>query len=79
MSDIREIICTAVDTIVSKKLEGLEYDITKLCTIVDDSSRSKGLYVVSDGTARFEAYSTDTTFREGNSVLVVIPNGDYNM
>ena len=79
MDDIREIICTAVDTIVSKKLEGLEYDITKLCTIVDDSSRSKGLYVVSDGTARFEAYSTDTTFREGNSVLVVIPNGDYNM
>lgn len=79
MDDIREIICTAVDTIVSKKLEGLEYDITKLCTIVDDSSRSKGLYVVSDGTARFEAYSTDTTFREGNSVLVIIPNGDYNM
>lgn len=79
MNDIREIICTAVDTIVSKKLEGLEYDITKLCTIVDDSSRSKGLYVVSDGTARFEAYSTDTSFREGNSVLVIIPNGDYNM
>ena len=79
MNDIREIICTAVDTIVSKKLEGLEYDITKLCTVIDDTSRSKGKYIVSDGTARFEAYSTDTTFREGNSVLVIIPNGDYNM
>lgn len=79
MNDICEIICTAVDTIVSSKLEGLQYDITKLCTIVDDAQRNKGEYVVSDGSIRFQAFSTDTSFREGNSVLVVIPNGDYNM
>lgn len=79
MNDICEIICTAVDTIVSSKLEGLQYDITKLCTIVDDTQRNKGEYVVSDGSLRFQAFSTDTSFREGNSVLVVIPNGDYNM
>lgn len=79
MNDICEIICTAVDTIVSSKLEGLQYDITKLCTIVDDTQRNKGEYVVSDGSIRFQAFSTDTSFREGNSVLVVIPNGDYNM
>lgn len=79
MNDICEIICTAVDTIVSSKLEGLQYNITKLCTIVDDTQRNKGEYVVSDGSIRFQAFSTDTSFREGNSVLVVIPNGDYNM
>ena len=79
MNDICEIICTAVDTIVSSKLEGLQYDITKLCTIVDDSQRNKGEYVVSDGSIRFQAFSADTSFRNGNSVLVVIPNGDYNM
>ena len=53
MNDICEIICTAVDTIVSSKLKGLQYDITKLCTIVDDSQRNKGEYVVSDGSVRF--------------------------
>ena len=79
MNDICEIICTAVDTIVSSKLEGLQYDITKLCTIVDDSQRNKGEYVVSEGSIRFQAFSTDTSFRNGNNVLVVIPNGDYNM
>lgn len=77
--DYGEIICTAVDEIVTAKLQGLQYDITKLCTIVDDTSSYQGKYVVSDGTARYEAYSTDTSFKNGNSVLVVIPNGDYTM
>lgn len=74
-----EVICQAVDSIVSAKLQGLEYDITKLCTIIDDSCKSQGKYIVSDGSARFEAYSTDQSFRKGNSVLVTIPNGDYKM
>ena len=77
--DYGEIFCTAVDQIITKKLEGLEYDITKLCTIVDDTHKNQGKYVVSDGAIRFEAYSTDNSFRNGNNVLVLIPNGDYNM
>lgn len=77
--DYGEIFCTAVDQIITKKLEGLEYDITKLCTVVDDTHRNQGKYVVSDGAIRFEAYSTDNSFRNGNNVLVLIPNGDYNM
>ena len=74
-----EIICTAIDEIVTNRLQGLSYDITKLCTIVDDSSRNKGKYVVSDGSVRFEAYSTATDYANGNKVLVTIPNGDFNM
>ena len=74
-----EIICNAVDEIVTAKLQGLSYDITKQCTIVNDSLRKQGKYTVSDGSVRFEACSEDTTLSKGNSVLVTIPNGDYNM
>ena len=77
--DYGEIICTAVDEIVTRKLEGLQYDITKLCTVIDDTFSYQGKYIVSDGTARYEAYSENTSFKSGNSVLVIIPNGDYNM
>lgn len=74
-----EIICKAVDEIVTAKLQGLSYDITKLCTVVDSGMSYQGKYVVSDGTARYEAYSTDKGFRNGNQVLVQVPNGDYTM
>lgn len=74
-----EIICTAIDEIVTARLQGLEYDITKQCTIMDDTYSHQGKYIVSDGTSRYEAFSTDTSFRKGNSVLVNIPNGDYSM
>lgn len=77
--DYGEIVCTAVDQIINARLEGLQYNITKLCLIVDDSQRHKGEYIVSDGNARFQAFSTDKSFRNGNNVLVLIPNGDYNM
>ena len=77
--DYNEIICTAIDEIVTARLQGLQYDITKLCTIIDDTSSYEGKYTVSDGSIRFEAYSTNTSYKNGNNVLVIIPNGDYNM
>ena len=77
--DYGEIICTAVDEIITTKLQGLQYDITKLCTIVDDTFSYQGKYTVSDGTARYEAYSSDISYKKGNSVLVTIPNGNYNL
>lgn len=77
--DYGEILCTAVDEIITARMQGLAYDITKLCTIVDDTNSYQGKYVVSDGTARYEAYSTDNNLKKGNSVLVTIPNSDYSM
>lgn len=77
--DYGEILCTAVDEIVTARLQGLSYDITKLCTIVDDSQSYQGKYIVSDGTARYEAYTTDNNLQKGNNVLVTIPNGDYKL
>lgn len=77
--DYGEILCTAVDEIVSTRLQGLSYDITKLCTIVDDTYSYQGKYKVSDGTAKYDAFSTDNNLKKGNNVLVTIPNGDYTM
>ena len=39
----------------------------------------QGKYIVTDGTARYEAFTTDIGLKKGNQVLVSIPNGDYNM
>ena len=77
--DYSEIICTAVDEIITARLQGLEYDITKLCTVVDNSRKNEGRYVVSDGSTRFEAFSTENNYQNGNSVQVLIPNGDYTL
>jgi hypothetical protein len=79
MNNYGEIICTAVDEIVTSKLQGLQYDITKICTIIDDTEKNKGKYIVNDGAVKFDAYSDIHNYRKGNSVLVTIPNGDFSL
>lgn len=74
-----EIICQAVDEIVRTRLEGISYDQTILCTIVDDSRRSEGIYTVtSNNRTRFDAVSNDTSYRKHHNVYVQIPGGDWN-
>lgn len=73
-----EIICQAVDTIVAERLAGLSYDQTVLCTVVNDSKRDQGIYTVSNGSTKFEAYSTSDEYRNNNNVYVLIPKGDWN-
>lgn len=73
-----EIICQAVDTIVTERLAGLSYDQTVLCTVVNDSKRDQGIYTVSNGSTKFEAYSTSDEYRNNNNVYVLIPKGDWN-
>ena len=74
-----ETLCEAIDTIISKKLEGLSYDITKTCIVIDDTYKKQGRYVVADGALKFEAYSTITTLNINDNVLVNIPYGDYSL
>lgn len=74
-----EIFCEAMNQMLKASLEGLPYDITKQCTIIDDSNKKDGLYVVTDGSVKFEAYSTSEEYRKGTVVYVTIPNGDFNM
>ena len=70
-------IFKAIDIITSKKLEGLSFDKTIICTIEDISEREQGKYTVSNGTTRFVAYSDNITYDLQESVYVTVPNGDY--
>lgn len=76
--DYAEIICQAVDEIVSKKIEGIKFDKTINCIIVDDKEAQQGRYKVSDGSAKFYAYSSTTDYKIDDAVYVTVPNGDYD-
>lgn len=74
-----EVLCQAVDEIVRKRLEGVSYDQTILCTIVDDSKREQGIYTVTNNnTTKFEAFSAVANYRNKDNVYVQIPSGDWN-
>lgn len=75
---IADQICEAVSVIVNKALEKVSYDTTITCTVVDDSDRLNGVYLVSNGSIRFKAFSSETGYRNKNSVYVQIPNGDWS-
>lgn len=77
--DYGEVICQAVDEIVRRRLEGITYDSTILCTIVDNSRKTEGIYTVSNNnTTKFDAYSNDDSYRINDNVYVQIPGGDWN-
>lgn len=78
--DYGEVFCQAVDTIVGERLQGLSFDQTVLCNVVDDSKREQGIYIVSNngGLTKFIAYSENTSYRENNNVYVQIPGGDWD-
>lgn len=77
--DYGEVLCEAVDTIIKERLNSISFDRTILCTITDDSLRSQGIYKVSEnGKTIFEAYSSDTSYRNNNNVYVQIPGGDWD-
>ena len=73
-----EIICESVDTIVLERLKSINFDATITCTIVDDSQREQGTYVVTDGSTRFTAYTSDTKLKNNQQVYVTIPSNDYS-
>lgn len=73
-----EILCTAIDEIVTAKLDGINFDVTKLCTITNADDASGGKYIVSDGAIKFEAYCDITNYRVGQAVYVMVPKGDYS-
>lgn len=66
-----------MQTIARAEIAAVKYDQTITCTIVDDSLRESGQYIVTDGTTRFTAYSSITSLRNNTVVYVTIPNGDF--
>ena len=68
-----EILCQAVDNIVTNRLKDISFDKTIVCDIIDDKDSANGRYVVTDGSIKFDAYSELTKYRNGTSVYVTIP------
>ena len=76
--DRAETLCEAVDIIVTKKLEGIRFDTTINCTIINADKAKEGQYQVTDGSAKFYAYSVSTDYKVNDAVYVTVPNGDFN-
>lgn len=74
---ITENVLTAMETIAKSVVDGVAYDKTITCTIVDDSTREQGKYIVTDGSSKFPAYSENKTYRNNTIVYVQVPNGDF--
>lgn len=66
----------AYNIISQKALEQVSADRTIKCKIVDDTGAADGVYVVTDGSSRFKAYSRDASYIKGNLVWVTVPLGD---
>lgn len=73
-----ESIFGAIDVIVSNRLDGISYDTTMICTIVDDRDKDRSHYVVTDGSIRFDAYTNDTSYKVDDVVRVSVLNGDFS-
>ena len=77
MVDYADIICQAVDEIVSKRLESINYDNTITCSVVDITNAKEGSYTVTDGSINFTAYSVSTEYKVNDVVYVTVPNNDF--
>lgn len=75
---VSDTLFEALDIIINKRIEAVQKDKTILCTVEDNSNAKKGEYIVSNSAAKFTAYSENTTYRKGQNVWVLIPEGDYN-
>ena len=73
---VAENLFQAIDTIVSKRIENLPYNTTKVCIIIDDTHKDIGLYRVSDGSTKFNVYSELDTYKVDDQVRVSIDNND---
>ena len=64
--------------VANKNLEAIKFDITIEATIEDASQAEQGKYLVSSGASKFYAYSTDSNYRERDTVMVTVPEGNYD-
>ena len=76
-NNITENLFGAIDVIIAQKIKGLQFDLTKICTITDNSKAQNGAYTVTDGSITFEAYSENKTYKVGDAVRVSVPNADF--
>lgn len=73
--DYTETWLQAMDTLIAARINGLSYDYTKKCTIVDNQEAGKKIYKVNDGSITFEAYGEANTYDINDIVRVNVPEG----
>lgn len=77
INQLQEKLLEANSIITNKIIEGISFDKTITCNIIDDTYKKEGKYIVSNGAQEFTAYSTVTNYSVNNTVYVTIPNGNY--
>lgn len=75
-NQLSEDLFQAMSIIAAEQLKGLQFNQTLKCSITDISNADKGEYTVTDGSSIFTAYSENNSYRVGNYVYVLVPNGD---
>ena len=73
-----ETLVNAMDIIAKSAVQGLQFDKTEIAEIVDITGRENGDYVVFNGSARYHAYTENTSYTLGTKVYVNIPNNDMS-
>lgn len=79
-NNIQETLLSAMEIIASQTAKDVvkDKDDTEWnCTIIDDSKRKNGEYRVTNGSIKFTAYSSDTSYKKDEHVAVIIPKGNY--
>lgn len=74
--EIIEEILKAIDIISKSNSDTLTYDQTFICEIVDNSDAKNGRYLVTDGFAKYDAFSETTSYAIGAQVRVTVLQGD---
>ena len=78
MTYTNENLFDVIRMIASNEMSKLNFDVTIVCTIADNSRANFGWYTVTDGQVRFDAYSEDTKLKIKDSVRVQVPQGDMS-
>ena len=77
VNELQEKLLKAIDILNAQALNSISFDKTITCKIESDKDKKDGKYEVNDGNRIFTAYSTDTSFRAGDTVYVTVPEGKF--
>ena len=77
-TDYLESLFKGIDIILEKRLDGVLFDKTIICTITDASNKKNGEYRVTDGSVTYLAYADVDSYVAGEQVRVSVPMGDFS-
>ena len=76
--DISETLLESMQILIDASISKVNYDKTLLYTVIDDSKKSEGIYLVTDGEIEFEAISNEEKYKIDDQVYVTITQGDFS-